>query len=934
MEKKISGLTSAPSNYLIIGKILDSKSGKVTYKAKIKILTVAPSPTVPGSSGSGGVLPKFDKNEVDEFNRNVGNIFSTISNEKGEKPDKATDVEIGGIERIIKWAKENKDRVFDWSAWYAMPSGDNMWLNCTTILNAPAEYSGVLWGWVSTENNVKLHYKADIDGTNFKGYKKYIVDPISNVDTPTTDYYSEDLASLTVLGNTKIQYVRYTSPCAVDIFQNTQNLTLRQRSLAGIAVNWPLANIQSIQNQNFLQNLSVAINVTSKPCNSAEIGSDKIATELYRIESSKIATTSAEDKSKAMLYCSLLAALDVELRSDFWNINSSGNLEITTYHEGKNLNPVSDYFFFKNKVPRSANDYQQAINFLLTYATEKVESFRDYAGLGNSSALENLVTQQFSYKIGDVIAQAAFSYILTGPFKKLVASERKSLIAELLKNTACTGSYYRNGTFPGCEDYVLLTIENTPDNQATDLLKELHGFHTSKIIDKTGGLNDWQRKAIISKLARLWSLSSDYDNPLYNNTADYFKFNRGFIFQEGRIKLKAEIKNNKISFQPYQMKKSLNGNSTSTFDTPEDVGGPIELSPYDEVLFICKSDFSLGKDKNGNQSTFSKGQQYRIPAMLLFAISKKDVDKEFAEGVVLLVEAAMFVALSEIAISAVAVEGWVAAAPQLIDLGVYMGDLAINQKVKTDPGWTNVHKDLVAAYCEVSFLWFGMRGFTETAKALEKRLADHCGTNPAVGSIEEEILTCLSGKGACFTANTPVYGPDLETYKPIKDIKIGDYVASNNKVTSGYYASIANSGDNNEIAYSIASEINPDPYTSAGQKELDKMGDNFVDARIVTLSMPKADGSISEIKLLRPKAWLEVKGISEIGSNTYLHLAELGLDGYATVVDIAHYRATKNNTSPDDEWAGGLVTGVFRHVTSSIFKLQFSNGDSIEVTGT
>jgi hypothetical protein len=58
--------------------------------------------------------------------------------------------------------------------------------------------------------------------------------------------------------------------------------------------------------------------------------------------------------------------------------------------------------------------------------------------------------------------------------------------------------------------------------------------------------------------------------------------------------------------------------------------------------------------------------------------------------------------------------------------------------------------------------------------------------------------------------------------------------------------------------------------------------------------MPKANGTVSEIQLLRPTAWLEAQGIAAIGKSTYLHLSEMGLEGYATVTDLAHFRVTKN----------------------------------------
>jgi hypothetical protein len=111
--------------------------------------------------------------------------------------------------------------------------------------------------------------------------------------------------------------------------------------------------------------------------------------------------------------------------------------------------------------------------------------------------------------------------------------------------------------------------------------------------------------------------------------------------------------------------------------------------------------------------------------------------------------------------------------------------------------------------------------------------------------------------------------------------------------------------------------------------------------------MPKANGSVSEIHLLRPTAWLQQNGIAEKGKSLYLKLPEMGLDGYATVTDLAHYRVTKSDTATEGEeqkdadgkelgetWGAGMVTGTFKHIANSVYLLRYDNGDSLGVTGT
>ncbi len=764
METKIGALTS---NSLLIGKFIDANTGKVNFKVKLSLPLVEPSPLV------GGTQPKFDKYEIEKFNKDINNQIGVLKAQKGSTIAKAEEVEIAAIDLVIKWSKENKDRKFEWSSWYVMPSGDYIFVKCNTIAVGAKESSGILNGWYITEGTDEILYLADIQNNMFLGYRKYQIDAATKIKKALipAQYYSEGNTFNAVVGNTPIQYVRFNTLCAVDIFQNIQNMPLKQRSLNGAPVNWNLADIKAIQTENFKQNLSVAINVVTATCASTE---GPVATELYRIESGKIASSSEAAKEKAIIYCNLLAALDADLRQDFWMFTGANKIGLVNYHDKSGaLEPVADFFFFKNKIPREESDYQKAIDFLIDYE-DLIKNFKNQAALANSVKLTDLVVNKLSYMVGDILQQAACKYIITGPFKRLSATERKSLITDLLKNTTCTGSYYKNGAYPGCEDFILLTIENTPESQATELLREIKNFHIAKIIDKTGGLNAWQRSGIVSKLFELWAKSTDYDLPLYDKTTTYMANKRGFVFTEGSNKIDATVDGDKLSFQVVRIKRTSNGSNTNTYDTWENVGDAIKLSPMEEVLFICKSDLTLGKAKNGKQFVFEKGKEYRIPAMMLYIITKKDDDKKFIEGATLLVEATIFVVLSEVAITAIVADGWLAAAPQIIDFGVYLGDLAINAKIKTDPTWAAANKDLIAAYMETSFLWFGIRGLQQGAEAIEQNLRSKCGTSPAAGSVEEEILVCLNGK--CFVAGTLIAIKDGN--KKIEQIREKDVVWS------------------------------------------------------------------------------------------------------------------------------------------------------------
>jgi hypothetical protein len=277
----------------------------------------------------------------------------------------------------------------------------------------------------------------------------------------------------------------------------------------------------------------------------------------------------------------------------------------------------------------------------------------------------------------------------------------------------------------------------------------------------------------------------------------------------------------------------------------------------------------------------------------------------------------------------------------LIDLGMILPGTYIN--FLADQTWIEQHEKFVNAYRAVSFAYFTGRILYSLAKVNNlKQEADDLakdGITADEKAFGQEISNFCRGT-SCFTPNTAITYFD-NTQHPIKAVKIGDWLLSNTKVTTGKAATIA---ENGKVSYlALDSEVNPDPYTSADQKALDKLDYSSIETQTVTLLMKKSpsgdlgagNGSVSEIQLLRPTTWLEHHGIAQKGKSTYLHLPEMGLEGFATVTNLAHFRVTKSDTASEDEaWSGGLVTGVFKHIANGVYHLRYSNGDTLGVTGT
>ena len=87
--------------------------------------------------------------------------------------------------------------------------------------------------------------------------------------------------------------------------------------------------------------------------------------------------------------------------------------------------------------------------------------------------------------------------------------------------------------------------------------------------------------------------------------------------------------------------------------------------------------------------------------------------------------------------------------------------------------------------------------------------------------------------------------------------------------------------------------------------------------RLVTLEMPKQDGSRLDISLARPSEWIEVKCIAS-GATIDLDLPEMGAEGPARVRSVAPCPTPGPKPDPRSR----LVTGLFRHTTADILDVS------------
>ena len=89
--------------------------------------------------------------------------------------------------------------------------------------------------------------------------------------------------------------------------------------------------------------------------------------------------------------------------------------------------------------------------------------------------------------------------------------------------------------------------------------------------------------------------------------------------------------------------------------------------------------------------------------------------------------------------------------------------------------------------------------------------------------------------------------------------------------------------------------------------------------------MPKPDGSIAELSVIRPLWWLQVTGAA-VGGSIEIGLHEIGLSGEATVLAIGPCDVDSRETRP----GMSIVTGTIRHRNATVWDLTF--GDRTEET--
>ena len=219
-------------------------------------------------------------------------------------------------------------------------------------------------------------------------------------------------------------------------------------------------------------------------------------------------------------------------------------------------------------------------------------------------------------------------------------------------------------------------------------------------------------------------------------------------------------------------------------------------------------------------------------------------------------------------------------------------------------------------------------GWCKIAKFLNKRLG-----------------TLIPG---CFVEGTLIATPD--GYKPIELLQPDDWVLTDTTLSPHQFVKntakiLENNNQNNELWASNAldanaltqskeTEIQNDVLDIPLTPDYDQIEITPDTWKIAVLNVYKTDGSIAEVKLLRPNTWFENENLRQVGDSTWLNLSNINLSG-TTVVQA--FVATKLDTRSSEAralLACGYypVLATFKHKSDEVLYIRFTNGDKIGTT--
>lgn len=201
--------------------------------------------------------------------------------------------------------------------------------------------------------------------------------------------------------------------------------------------------------------------------------------------------------------------------------------------------------------------------------------------------------------------------------------------------------------------------------------------------------------------------------------------------------------------------------------------------------------------------------------------------------------------------------------------------------------------------------------------------------------LNKRLGTMIPG---CFAAGTLVLTPTGKV--PIEQLSPGDWVFADVGLSPHQFAK-ANAEDV-DIWAAAGSSATPQTHRAPSSKTLDIPlfpEYDFEDITpeswsVATLEVLKTDGTLAEVRLLRPNQWLETQDLRQVGDSTWLDLPEMRVSGMARMVAIQPATTDTRSSGARALLEQGYfpVLAAFRHKADEVLNLRFTNGDRIRTT--
>ncbi len=565
--------------YLLIGKEINPSDGKVKFRIKLSLPTVASTGNKGGGNRSStpcNGLNFLTEQELSQLGAEILNKF-IIENEKNANwAEKSPITSLKGLEETKKLTIAMIERCFSFANTYIMPSGQSIFISNikTVILNS--KYNRILYGWladiIGTDNNKKeVCYKADIDESSrvFKGYKQY---SIQNDKSEKDDgvYYAEVAnASYLEAGDKDILYVEDATHCQINVYQkHEENKAKRPDNelLTQSGVAWPLMDFTSIKNIIFTSAEVKALNATYSRCSDISTLDDPFAQMLYKNITQRLANSSEELNLQAKDFVRNLG-LERFSRRDFARDISKGEFKRfkKTMPNGTIVDmAILNEYFFDGKLLITAADFTEANLRLNKYSTAWVDLHTAFKAR-NYTQIETIVHNKLScYNVN-----GKNWVVLSGMFSELDAIQRNWFIDAYISDNAIQNTYSSTGvgtTTVLTERYVEFTSNEKEGSVIACMLShedanKLDDYYKNnlpaqgRLVKLLNKLENTNYDLFLKTVSLLYSVWSKYklEDPI-NDYENLTAKNRVFFYDSGWFDANLEsldLTNQKINIKNY-----------------------------------------------------------------------------------------------------------------------------------------------------------------------------------------------------------------------------------------------------------------------------------------------------------------------------------------------------------------------------------------------